>query len=148
MKKKWWTSFMVSILFFSLAAGCSLDLSHKHYPDSYGYCKSCQTDLCVTIEQGLDGIYDSGEIALIPYNDVYVKFNVAEDSPATIQVLKVGSVELGSTTLYSTNASLISSTWGETPLQYSNTLSTTTTYYLRIQATGSGAVRVRITPQA
>lgn len=148
MKKKWLTLILATALAFSLAAaGCSLDLSHKHYPDAYGYCKSCETDLCVTLEQGLDGTYTSGDIALIPYNDVYVKFNVTEDSPATIQVSAVGSVELRATTLYSNESALISSTWGETPLQYLNTLSTTQTYYLRIQATGSGSVRVRITTQ-
>ncbi|MBR2022889.1 MAG: hypothetical protein IJ996_00035 [Clostridia bacterium] len=150
MKKKVITLILSTALAFSLAllSGCSLDLSHKHYPNDYGYCKTCETDLCVIAEKGEDGVYDTGEMNLIPYNDLFVQFVLTEDSPVRIEISAESTVDLGTSRLYSNQSALISGTSGTTPLTYENSLSANATHYFRVQATGSGTVRVRITPLA
>jgi hypothetical protein len=148
MKKKMIALILSTALAFSLAllSGCSLDLSHKHYPNAYGYCNTCDTHLCVIAERGTDGVYDTGEMSLIPYNDLFVQFVLTEDSPVRIEISAESTVNLGTSRSYSNQSALISETSGTTPLTYENPLSASVTHYFRIQATGSGTVRVRITP--
>ena len=53
---------------------CSCDLSHKHYLDNYGVCKSCNQDVCILLSNNVNGEYISEIIDINPYNDVFVKF--------------------------------------------------------------------------
>ncbi|MBO5328812.1 MAG: hypothetical protein J6B04_06535 [Clostridia bacterium] len=55
-----------------VAADC--DLSHKHYLNDYGVCRSCQEDKAVLLTLNENGEYKSDEVTIDVYNDTIIKF--------------------------------------------------------------------------
>lgn len=69
--------------------GCTIDLSHKHYTDKYGYCSNCGTDTSVTLEKNESGEFVSEEMGVgyFGYSDeMYYKFTLDKDSRIKISL--------------------------------------------------------------
>ena len=134
-------SVLVCVLF--LFAGC--DLSHKHYTDNYGVCRSCGTDITVTIKKDTANNYLPTEFMLQHNTDTYLKFVSNGESKITITI-NTSSPVVKSIVLYSKSDDYIASKYDSSNpvLVYEEPLTANETYYIKIQSTNSGKANVVI----
>ena len=115
----------------------SCDLSHKHYFDNYGVCKSCQKDSCITLTKD-----SNSNTYSLPYyvnintrDDGFFKFVSNGENGILITFTKDESSSNGQTDFkqikfYSEKSAIITSTYENQTLKYSNTLEKGVTYYI------------------
>lgn len=97
------TIMFLSFVFIALTfVGCTIDLSHKHYTDKYGYCSNCDTDTSITLEKNESSEFVSDEMSVgyFGYTDeMYYKFTLDKDSKIKIS-LSCDSSSFGEIKLY------------------------------------------------
>lgn len=115
----------------------SCDLSHKHYFDNYGVCKSCQKDSCITITKD-----PNSNTYSLPYyvnintrDDGFFKFVSNGENGILITFTKDESSSNGEPSFkqirfYSEESALITSNVEKQTLSYNNTLKAGVTYYI------------------
>lgn len=127
-----------------LTVGCSIDLSHKHYLNSYGICSQCQKDVSVLLTKNVDGRYVSADIKTDVYNDTIVRFLGDNENGVHITVEANNGAVVGNVKLYSQTSAYITQSTGTAPLIWENKIEQGKMYYVRIQTTGQGTVKVTI----
>ena len=138
--------FLCAVVCFS-AAACTLDLSHKHYLDKFGYCNSCQSDQTILLTKNADGEYVSEKLNLNTINETFIRFVSDGTSPLQITVNCITS-EASSIVLFSKTDDYIASKYDKTNpvLICREPLTAGETYYVRIKFNRGGETTVKITP--
>ena len=126
-----------------LFAGC--DLSHKHYTDNYGVCKTCGTDITVTIKKDSNNNYLPTNFNLQYYPDTYLKFVSNGENKITITI-KTNSPVVKSIVLYSKSDDYIASKYdvNNPVLVCEEPLIANETYYIKIESTNAENAQVVI----
>ena len=145
MKKLCKTLLAVTLtLALCVLTACNIDLSHKHYLNSYGVCNSCQKDVSVLLTK-TGGQYVSTDIQTDVYCDTIVRFVGDNENGIRVSVTASENVPVGNGTLYSQTTAYYTQTTGATPLVWQGNIESGKMYYLRIQTTGHGTLKVTIT---
>lgn len=125
--------FLILIVCSSLNVGC--DLSHKHYTDNFGVCKSCQNDISVLIKKDNNNDYIETEFNLQIHTDTYLKFISNGESQLTIRI-ECENANIKSIILYSKNDNYIASKYDSNNpvLICSEQLTADEEYYIKIES--------------
>ncbi len=133
------------------SAGCQTDLSHKHYLDSYGVCRSCQEDLAVSLSKNNEGIYDSGNITTSKNLETIVKFVGQGENGITVTVDCEDAV-VKTVDFYSEKSAMMGSKYMSDQTSVSQThefsfdykLENGVTYYLRFTMNAGGNIKTSV----
>ena len=133
-----------------LLSSCGMDLSHKHYTDDYGYCRSCETDTAHLLQKNADGIYVTEELPFPAYTDVFLTFRGEGEGGLTVTVTPLSTAEVAAIILYSESDDYIASRYDrqDPVLKYSEPLEDGVLYYVRIKPSVAGAIKVIIEPNS
>ena len=127
----------LSVLFAVLTITCfsACDLSHKHFTDNFGVCKTCSEDISVLIEKNGNNSYVQTNFNLQVYTDTFLKFVSNGESSLTIKIECANST-IKSIILYSKTDDYIASTYNtQNPVLTCNEqLIAGETYYIKIQS--------------
>lgn len=122
-----------------LLTGC--DLSHKHYCDKYGYCKSCNTDTSVTLT--LSGTQYTGKELYIKANDFgYFKFVANGEEYLHFVTSGVAIFTFEIYTKTSTSFYHVSGN-NYTEFTYNYTFTKGETYYIKVKAKTDGTLTIK-----
>lgn len=143
--KKFLTSIFACLLVVFSLSFIACDLSHKHYTDNFGVCKSCNEDISVLIDKDKNGAYIQKSFNLQVYTDTYLKFVSNGESQLTIKV-ECPSSNIKSVILYSKTDDYIASTYNsENPIFTCNEqLIAGETYYIKIQSNNVATAKITI----
>ena len=146
MKGKLYRFILMVCCLLSLALFSSCDLSHKHYLDEYGYCKSCQKDQAIELSLK-DGVYSSGEVYLTVINESFFKFVSSGEKGVEIKVDYV-STEVTSIIFFSTKSNSLAYKFDRSnPVAvYKGDLEEGETYYVKLKLTKEGSLKLTVCP--
>ena len=133
----------LSIPFILSVTAC--DLSHKHYLDNYGYCRSCDQDMCIALTKNSNSEYIA-EINIDPYNETFLSFVSDGEQGIEITVSNYGSGVVNSIILYSQDDDYIVSKYDTSNpvLTYSDRLTKNKKYYIKIKFTQVSQAKITI----
>ena len=129
------------LIFSTFFIAC--DLSHKHYTDDFGVCRSCNTDISVLIQKDGNNNYIPTTFNLQHYTDTYLKFVSNGESELTIKV-ECSGADIESIILYSKTDNHIASKYDRRNpvLTCNEQLSANETYYIKIKSSTSASAKV------
>ena len=144
--KKLFKLFTIFAMAVCLTLLCGCDLSHKHFPDGYGYCTSCETDTCEVLTRGMYNKYTSVQknVGMQYEEDSYYKFVSNGEQGIRIEIL---GIERGnySILLYSkTTTSLYLESSAEGYWTCHNDLTKGVTYYIKVSYRVEGKASISV----
>lgn len=122
-------------------SACTLDLSHKHVCDKYGYCNSCSTDTCVVLTPAGTGYTSNQVYVKSGNNQVYYKF-VGNGQGSLTLVFNSNVAKVSNLQLYTkTNSSFyFTSSDNYTKFTYNYTFTQGETYYIQLKVNADAYV--------
>lgn len=141
---------LAAAFIISSLTGCSLDLSHKHYTDDFGFCKTCDTDLCRALRES-GSILTSGSVNAADGETLYFSFKPNGAGSTVIKIVSESAVldergvDIYTRDSYGIGFIPLYSDDGNVKILKSNgTLDTDTVYYIRFTVKRRGTVTVNI----
>lgn len=145
MKKIFLALALISLALTALV-GCNADLSHKHYCDDFGVCRTCFTDTCNPLF-GSSGKLSSGEVFAKDGEKLYFRFKPNGEGKTVITVNCGSAVMDGSGISFYTKSSfglqstpLYSEDESVRRIQIESTLDKNETYYFSFTVKSRGTV--------
>ena len=135
------------LLLVLLLAGC--DLSHKHYLDEWGVCRSCGEDLTVRLTPRAEGGYTATAAPTYGSDTVYFRFSARGEEGVSLSLSPEGEARVREVSLYpkgGSRVSLFPTSSNATGFLYEGTLGEGVDYYVAVTLTGGGSVSLTVAP--